>query len=230
MLSNTAKRIAAATLAGGALAVSPMVMPAAQAAPPAGCPAYAVQSTTTTTLTLSPAGPYAAARASPPPPSVTVDGTGAPADGGTVTFKYRNVTQTVDRLRRQRLGGASPPVPAAPRSPPASAASASTGSVANGTSADRVPVVAGVSATAGGGNGGNGNGNGGNIGGVSGNAGGGNSGIAGLAATGMDSQTELFGAAGCRHGRRRWAHPRWCVAAASRPDRYAALSGSGRRT
>ena len=194
MLSNTAKRIAAATLAGGALAVSPMVMPAAQAAPPAGCPAYAVQSTTTTTLTLSPAGPYSRGEGFTATASVTVDGTGAGAQGGTVTFKYRNVTQT----ETVSGGSASAEFTARPGRSPITASYSgeclTTGSVANGTSADRVPVVAGVSATAGGGNGGNGNG--GNIGGVSGNAGGGNSGIAGLAATGMDSQTELFGLLG----------------------------------
>jgi len=61
------------------------------------------------------------------------------------------------------------------------------GSVANGTSSDRTPIVAGVEASRG-----NGGGNSG-VAGVSG-SGGGN--VAGLAATGVDSQTELFGLLG----------------------------------
>lgn len=187
MLSHTAKRIAAATLAGGVLAVSPMVIPAAQAAPATGCPAYSVQSTTTTTLTLSPAGPYAVGQTFTATADVTVDGTGAPAASGSVTFKYRNVIQTVAISG----GSASADFIARPGRSPISASFSGeclAGSVANGTSADRLPVVAGVSATAGGGNGGD-------VGGVSG--GGSNGGtVGGLAATGLDTQTELYGLLG----------------------------------
>ncbi len=191
MLKHTAQRIAAATIAGGVLAVSPMVLPAAQAAPARGCPAYSVQSTTTTTLTLSPAGPYAVGDAVTATADVTVDGTGAPAGSGSVTFRYGGTTKTV------ALDGGSASfdfVAKRGRIPISATFSGEclAGSVANGTSADRAPVVAGVSATAGGGNG-NG-GNGGNVAGVSGS--GGNSGIAGLAATGLDTQTELYGLLG----------------------------------
>ncbi len=191
MLSSSAKRIAAATIAGGVLAVSPMVMSAAQAAPASGCPAYAVQSTTTTTLSFSPAGPYSVGQSFTATATVTVDGTGAPAGSGTVTFKYRSSTKTVALSGGQASAGFTAQKG---RSPVIATFSGEclAGSVANGTSADRAPVVAGVSATAGGGNG-NG-GNGGNVAGVSGS--GGNSGIAGLAATGLDTQTELYGLLG----------------------------------
>lgn len=195
MLSHTAKRIAAATLAGGALAVSPMVLPAAQAAPATGCPAYSVQSTTTTTLTLAPAGPYSVGQTFTATADVTVDGTGAPAASGSVTFKYRNVTQTVAISG----GSASASFVARPGRSPITAAFSGeclAGSVANGTSADRQPVVAGVSATAGGGGtDGGGGGYGGDVNGVSGVAGNGGT-VGGLAATGVDTQTELYGLLG----------------------------------
>lgn len=189
MISHTAKRIAAATIAGGVLAVSPMVLPAAQAAPATGCPAYAVTSTTTTTLTLSPAGPYAVGDTFTATATVRVDGTGTPAGSGSVTFKYRNVRKTVALSG----GSASASFVARPGRSPISAAFSGeclAGSVSNGTSGDRLPVVAGVSATAGGGNG-NG-GNGGTVGGVSGSGGI----VGGLAATGLDTQTELYGLLG----------------------------------
>jgi LPXTG-motif cell wall-anchored protein len=193
MLKHTAQRIAAATIAGGVLAVSPMVLPAAQAAPATGCPAYAVQSTTTTTLTLSPAGPYAVGDAITATADVTVDGTGAPATNGSVTFRYGGTTKTVALSG----GSASFDFTAKRGRIPISATFSGeclAGSVANGTSRDRAPVVAGVSATAGGGNGNGNGGNGGNVAGVSGS--GGNSGVAGLAATGLDTQTELYGLLG----------------------------------
>jgi LPXTG-motif cell wall-anchored protein len=190
MLKHTTKRIAAATLAGGVLAVSPRVLPAAQAAPASGCPAYSVVSTTTTTLTLSPTGPYAVGDAITATADVTVDGTGAPATTGSVTFRYNGTTKTV----AVSGGSATFDFTAKRGRIPISATFSGeclADSVANGTSRDRQPVVAGVSATAGGGNG---NGNGGNVAGVSGS--GGNSGIAGLAATGLDTQTELYGLLG----------------------------------
>lgn len=188
MLSHSAKRLAAATITGGVLVLSPMAMPAAQAAPAPGCPSYAVQSTTTTELSLSPAGPYSAGEVFTATATVTVDGTGEPAASGSVTFKYRNVTKTV----AVSAGEASADFTARNGRSPISASFSGeclAGSVANGTSGDRTPVVAGVSATAGGGNG-----NGGQVGGVSGS--GGDSGIGGLAATGLDTQTELFGVLG----------------------------------
>jgi LPXTG-motif cell wall-anchored protein len=188
MLSHTAKRFAAATVAGGVLAVSPLVMPAAQAAPPAGCPAYAVTSTTTTTLTIDPAGPFNVGDGFTAIADVTVDATGAPAGSGSVTFRYGGASQTVTLSD----GSATADFTARRGRVPVSATFSGEcleGSAANGTSRDRQPVVAGVSATAGGGNG-----NGGNVGGVSGS--GGDTGIGGLAATGLDTQTELYGVLG----------------------------------
>jgi LPXTG-motif cell wall-anchored protein len=186
MLSHTAKRIAAASLAGGVLAITPMAMPAAQAAPPAGCRAYAVQSTTTTDLSVSPAGPYSVGETFTATATVTVDGTGQAPDGGSVLFRYGSVTKTV-----AVAGGEASADFTAKRGRTAISATFSgeclSGSVANGTSADRQPIVAGVSAS-------RGNGGDSGIAGVSGN--GGDSGIAGLAATGLDNQTELFGLLG----------------------------------
>ena len=186
MLTQSIKRITAAGFAGSLLAIAPVALPAADAAPATGCRQYAVQSTTTTTLSVSPAGPYSVGQAFTATATVTVDGTGQPAQGGEVVFKYGSVTKTVPVSG----GSASAAFTAKRGRTPISATFSGeclAGSVANGTSSDRTPIVAGVEASRG-----NGGGNSG-LAGVSG-SGGGN--VAGLAATGVDSQTELFGLLG----------------------------------
>ena len=186
MLTQSIKRITAAGFAGSLLAIAPVALPAADAAPATGCRQYAVQSTTTTTLSVSPAGPYNVGQSFTATATVTVDGTGAPAQGGDVTFKYGSVSKTV----AVSGGSASASFTAKRGRTPISASFSGeclAGSVANGTSSDRTPIVAGVEASRG-----NGGGNSG-VAGVSG-SGGGN--VAGLAATGVDSQTELFGLRG----------------------------------
>jgi len=186
MLTQSIKRITAAGFAGSLLAIAPVALPAADAAPATGCRQYAVQSTTTTTLSVSPEGPYNVGQSFTATATVTVDGTGAPAQGGDVTFKYGSVSKTV----AVSGGSASASFTAKRGRTPISASFSGeclAGSVANGTSSDRTPIVAGVEASRGGGNGNSG------VAGVSG-SGGGN--VAGLAATGVDSQTELFGLLG----------------------------------
>lgn len=186
MLSQSIKRITAAGFAGSLLAIAPVALPAADAAPATGCRQYAVQSTTTTTLSVSPAGPYSVGQSFTATATVTVDGTGQPAQGGEVAFKYGAVSKTV----AVSGGSASASFTAKRGRTPISATFSGeclAGSVANGTSSDRTPIVAGVEASRG-----NGGGNSG-VAGVSG-SGGGN--VAGLAATGVDSQTELFGLLG----------------------------------
>ena len=197
MLAHTAKRITVAGFAGSLLAIAPVALPAADAAPATGCKQYAVASTTTTSLSLSPQGPYSVGQSFTATATVTVDGTGAPAQGGTVVFQYRSVKKSV----AVSGGTASASFTALRGSTPISATFSGeclAGSVANGTSSDRQAVVAGVEASRG--NGGNsaagtgGNGGGSGIAGVSASTGGGT--VAGLAATGADSQTELFGVLG----------------------------------
>ena len=186
MLSQSIKRITAAGFAGSLLAIAPVALPAADAAPATGCRQYAVQLTTTTTLSVSPEGPYSVGQAFTATATVTVDGTGQPAQGGEVVFKYGTASKTV----AVSGGSASASFTAKRGRTPISATFSGeclAGSVANGTSSDRAPIVAGVEASRGGGNG-----NGGLAGG-SGSGGGGN--VAGLAA-GVDSQTELFGLLG----------------------------------
>jgi LPXTG-motif cell wall-anchored protein len=189
MLTQSIKRITAAGFAGSLLAIAPVALPAADAAPATGCRAYAVQSTTTTTLSVSPAGPYNVGQTFTATATVTVDGTSQPAQSGEVVFQYGSAskTQTVS-------GGSASASFTAKRGRTSISATFSgeclAGSVANGTSSDRMPIVAGVEASRGNGNG---NGNSG-VAGVSGSGGGGN--VAGLAATGVDSQTELFGVLG----------------------------------
>jgi LPXTG-motif cell wall-anchored protein len=187
MLTQSIKRITAAGFAGSLLAIAPVALPAADAAPATGCRQYAVQSTTTTTLSVNPAGPYSVGQAFTATATVTVDGTGQPAQGGEVVFKYGSASKTV----AVSGGSASASFTAKRGRTPISASFSGeclAGSVANGTSSDRMPIVAGVEASRG-----NGGGNGG-VAGVSGSGGGGN--VAGLAATGVDSQTELFGVLG----------------------------------
>jgi LPXTG-motif cell wall-anchored protein len=191
MLTQSIKRITAAGFAGSLLAIAPVALPAADAAPATGCRQYAVQSTTTTTLSVSPAGPYNVGQSFTATATVTIDGTSQPAQGGEVVFKYGTAskTQTVD-------GGSASASFTAKRGRTQITATFSgeclAGSVANGTSSDRMPIVAGVEASRGNGNG-SGSGNS-DVAGVSGSGGGGN--VAGLAATGVDSQTELFGVLG----------------------------------
>lgn len=187
MLTQSIKRITAAGFAGSLLAIAPVALPAADAAPATGCRQYAVQSTTTTTLSVSPAGPYNVGQSFTATATVTIDGTGQPAQGGEVVFKYGSASKT----QTVAGGSASASFTAKRGRTPISATFSGeclAGSVANGTSSDRTPIVAGVEASRG-----NGNGNSGAAGG-SGSGGGGN--VAGLAATGVDSQTELFGVLG----------------------------------
>lgn len=187
MLTQSIKRITAAGFAGSLLAIAPVALPAADAAPATGCRQYAVQSTTTTTLSVSPAGPYSVGQTFTATATVTIDGTGQPAQGGEVVFKYGSASKT----QTVAGGSASASFTAKRGRTPISATFSGeclAGSVANGTSSDRTPIVAGVEASRG-----DGNGNGGAAGG-SGSGGGGN--VAGLAATGVDSQTELFGVLG----------------------------------
>lgn len=193
MLTQSIKRITAAGFAGSLLAIAPVALPAADAAPVSGCKQYAVASTTTTTLSLSPESPYAVGQSFTATATVTVDGTGQPAQGGQVVFRYGSTSKTV-----AVSGGTASASFTAKKGRTAITATFSgeclANSVANGTSSDRVAVVAGVEASRGsGGSGGNSGGDSG-IAGVSGSSGGGN--VAGLAATGVDNQTELFGVLG----------------------------------
>jgi LPXTG-motif cell wall-anchored protein len=190
MLTQTTKRLVAATFAGGVLAVSPMALPAAQAAPAVGCPNYSVASTTTTTVTTTPAGNLQPGTTFTATATVTVDANGQAAQGGTVTFRY--VGQRKDAAVTG--GTASVQYVSKQGRPPviASYNGQCLAGVSNGTSEGRQPVVAGVSATRGGG-GGNGDDRDPTVAGVSAGRGGV---VAGLAATGLDSQTELFGVLG----------------------------------
>ena len=192
MLTQTAKRITVAGFAGSLLAIAPVALPAADAAPATGCRQYAVASTTTTTLSLSPQGPYGIGQGFTATATVQVDATGTAPSSGDVTFKYGSSTKTV------ALSGGTASASFTAKKGRTQISATFSGeclgnSVANGTSSDRTAVVAGVEASRGtGGTGGTG-GNGGDSGiaGVSASSGGGT--VAGLAATGADSQTELFG-------------------------------------
>ena len=195
MLTQSIKRITAAGFAGSLLAIAPVALPAADAAPVQGCKQYAVSSTTTTSLSLSPQGPYVVGQSFTATATVTVDGTGQPAQSGEVVFKYGSTSKTV----AVSGGSASASFTAKKGRTPISATFSGeclANSIANGTSSDRVAVVAGVEASRGKGGLSTNGGNSGNSGvaGVSGSGGGGN--VAGLAATGADSQTELFGVLG----------------------------------
>lgn len=198
MLTQTAKRITVAGFAGSLLAIAPVALPAADAAPATGCRQYAVASTTTTTLSLSPQGPYGIGQGFTATATVTVDATGTAPSSGDVTFQYGSSTKTV-----AVSGGTASAAFTAKKGRTQISATFSGeclgNSIANGTSSDRKAVVAGVEASRGkgglsttGGTGGNGGDSG--IAGVSASSGGGT--VAGLAATGADSQTELFGVLG----------------------------------
>src|SRR6478672_956191 len=152
MLTQTIKRITAAGFAGSLLAIAPVALPAADAAPVSGCKHYAVASTTTTTLSLSPQGPYTVGQSFTATATVTVDGTGRPAQGGEVDFRYGPISKTV----AVSGGTASASFTAKKGRTPISATFSGeclANSVANGTSSDRVPVVAGVEASRGNGGG-----------------------------------------------------------------------------
>ena len=195
MLTQSIKRITAAGFAGSLLAIAPVALPAADAAPVQGCKQYAVSSTTTTSLSLSPQGPYAVGQSFTATATVTVDGTGQPARAA----RSSSSTAPPARPSRSRVGPASASFTAKKGRTPISATFSGeclANSIANGTSSDRVAVVAGVEASRGKGGLSTNGGNSGNSGvaGVSGSSGGGN--VAGLAATGADSQTELFGVLG----------------------------------
>jgi LPXTG-motif cell wall-anchored protein len=198
MLTHTAKRITVAGFAGSLLAIAPVALPAADAAPATGCRQYAVASTTTTTLSLSPEGPYGIGQGFTATATVKVDATGTAPSSGEVTFKYGSSTKTV-----AVSGGTASAAFTAKKGRTQISATFSGeclgNSVANGTSSDRMAVVAGVEASRGkgglsttGGTGGDPGDSG--IAGVSSSSGGGT--VAGLAATGADSQTELFGVLG----------------------------------
>ena len=180
MFSTTAKRIVAATFVGGIVALSPVVAPAANAAPVAAakCPSYSASVTTTTTLTLSPStaarGETFTATA-----EVTASPAGAPVPTGTVVFKYKGTTKTAT------LSGGTASVTYTSRGPGAVKATYQgqcSGGVASIGSSSSGPVILGEEAS-------RGNGGGGGVAGTS-------AGIGGLAATGLDNQTELFGVLG----------------------------------
>jgi LPXTG-motif cell wall-anchored protein len=186
------KRLAAAVAAGGVVALAPVAMPAANAAPPVACPEYQGFVTTTTTLSVSPANPGAGDAFTV---TATVRADGVPANGGTVDFSYADGAQTDSDV--VVAGVASTTFTAVPGTSTVTGTYTglcSGGADVLGTSADSAPVVAGVEAGAGG--------NGGaprpgaNIGGVTGGTGGSGSTSGGLASTGVDSQTELYGLLG----------------------------------
>jgi LPXTG-motif cell wall-anchored protein len=189
----TVKRFATAIAAGGVLAIAPVAIPAASAAP-ADCPNYTVTATTTTSLSISPANPTVG-DAFTATASVLTSG-GVPVDGGTVDFSYAGQTAS-DAVQN---GTATATFTAEQGRFTLSAAYTGDclkGGSAIDPSADTQAIVAGVEASAGG----NGSGNGGAarpgaaIGGVTGSGGSGSS-TGGLAATGVDTQTELYGLLG----------------------------------
>jgi LPXTG-motif cell wall-anchored protein len=196
------KRLAAAAAAGGVVALAPVAMPAANAAPPGACQDYQSFVTTTTTLSISPANPDAG-DAFTATASVTADGEAA--QEGSVDFTYAGQTGS-DEVD---AGQASVTFTAVDGSNPLTAVYSglcsadvldtstytglcSGGADVLGTSSDSQPVVLGVEGSAGG-NGGAAR-PGATIGGVTGGSGGSSSG--GLASTGVDSQTELYGLLG----------------------------------
>jgi len=182
MFSTTAKRLVAGTFVGGIVALSPVVAPAANAAPVAAAKcSYSAPVTTTTTLTLSPStvarGQQFTATA-----KVTASPASAPVPTGTVVFKYKGDTQTAT------LVGGSASVTYTSRGPGAVKATyqgVCAGGISSIGSSKSGPSILGEEASRGNG-GGNGNG------GVAGT----DAGIGGLAATGLDNQTELFGVLG----------------------------------
>jgi LPXTG-motif cell wall-anchored protein len=182
-----AKRLAAAIAAGGVVALAPVAMPAANAAP-AECPTYTVTSTTTTSLSISPANPGVGDAFTA---TATVLAGGVPAEGGTVNFSYAGQTAS-DTVS----GGTASATFTAERGSfgltGRYTGQCLAGEFAIDPSVDTQAIVAGVEASAGG-NGGAGR-SGANLGGVTGGSGG--SATGGLASTGVDTQTELYGLLG----------------------------------
>jgi hypothetical protein len=90
------KRLAAASLAGGALAVSPIMLPAASAVdgqPPAECADYESPATSSTTVSIEPSEPEAGDTFTA---TAEVLVAGAPAQSGTVTFTFNGNAKDVD--------------------------------------------------------------------------------------------------------------------------------------
>jgi LPXTG-motif cell wall-anchored protein len=179
------KRLAAAAAAGGVVALAPVAMPAANAAPPGACQDYQSFVTTTTTLSISPANPDAG-DAFTATASVTADGEAA--QEGSVDFTYAGQTGS-DEVD---AGQASVTFTAVDGSNPLTAVYSGLCSADVLDTSTDTAIVAGVEASAGG-NGGAAR-PGATIGGVTGGSGGSSSG--GLASTGVDSQTELYGLLG----------------------------------
>jgi LPXTG-motif cell wall-anchored protein len=179
------KRLAAAAAAGGVVALAPVAMPAANAAPPGACQDYQSFVTTTTTLSISPANPDAG-DAFTATASVTADGEAA--QEGSVDFTYAGQTGS-DEVD---AGQASVTFTAVDGSNPLTAVYSGLCSADVLDTSTDTAIVAGVEGSAGG-NGGAAR-PGATIGGVTGGSGGSSSG--GLASTGVDSQTELYGLLG----------------------------------
>ena len=184
------KRLAAAVAAGGVVALAPVAMPAANAAPPVACPEYQGFVTTSTTLSVSPANPGVGDAFTV---TATVRADGVPADGGTVDFSYAGQTES-DTVEAGQASVEFTAVQGSNTVTGTYTGLCSGGADVLGTSADSQPIVAGVEASAGG-NGGAAR-PGANIGGVTGGTGGSGSTSGGLASTGVDSQTELYGLLG----------------------------------
>src|SRR4051812_42540627 len=88
---QTVKRLATAIAAGGVLAIAPVAIPAATAAP-ADCADYPVSQTATILLSVSPANPGVG---DPFTTTVSVLTGGVPVPGGNVIFTYAGQTRTV---------------------------------------------------------------------------------------------------------------------------------------
>ena len=190
---QTVKRLATAIAAGGVLAIAPVAIPAASAAP-ADCPTYPSAGATTTSLSVSPANP-GVGDAFTATASVLQSGatsSSEPVNGGIVTFTYAGHTER-DAVR----DGTASATFTAEKGSFALTAQYSGDCLNDGTSidpsADTQPIVAGVEASAG--NGGGAARPGATIGGITGNGGGGSA-VGGLANTGVDTQTELYGLLG----------------------------------
>lgn len=192
---QTVKRLATAIAAGGVFAIAPVAIPAASAAP-AACPNYSVQATTDTSLSVSPANPTVG-DAFTATATVLTSG-GVPVNGGNVHFTYAGQEAT-DVVRN---GTASATFTAEKGSFALTAHFAGqclAGGSSIDPSTDAQPIVAGVEASAGSGNGAGAARPGASIGGVTGSGGSGSgsgSTVGGLASTGLDNQTELYGALG----------------------------------
>ncbi len=179
--TKSLKRFAAAALTGGALVLSPVMMPAASAAP--NCPTYASTISTTTTLSVNPGNP-SSGQSFTATATVTNDATGGPVSGGTVAFKYKNQRATVDVVG----GSASTTFTAGPGAGRISASYS--GVCVNGVAAvdsSSDAFVLGVESN---------NGNNGNNRPGSSVSGGSNVRGGGLANTGLDNATELFAGLG----------------------------------